>query len=574
MQEPCWQRNLRNVALSLIVLQSVILLFLVPLMTSQKMEKFGTKEVTSLTTWYYRKGVEEYRVTLPVALPSMPDEEMTFSTPLPLEFSSGTSICLRSSLSQVHVKVDGELIYNSGTAGSGGLIDSRWNLVQLPLSAAGKTLEISLVSNHAGRAGTLNEVVIGDESTILLNIVRRYGSGLIIGILIFLLGVLLLPLHFIMDKKSFPRQEAIYLSLFAMATSGWLLGESKMLQFFTGNGSFTTLLPFISLLLLPMPLVLYVEDFGELKNKWLLRTLFWAFVGNFIICNVLHFAGIADFYTTIPALHLLMIVAIISITAILVREAVARHNKRATYLLLAQSVLFISSLAGLVLFYRRDFSVTTIGLQIGLLCYIAVLSWYYYSKIKSLMQKNQETRYLRGLAYRDLLTGGKNRTAYYEDIPKYFNATSQKLSWLMLFDLNNLKDINDCYGHAAGDEALRTAFICIEECFAKYGSCYRIGGDEFAAFLDGPGEQEIEQAIQCFERTVREKDAQMPYEFQVALGFGWYDNTIYENFESLSQEVDRRMYANKVKQKIGRTAAPTPKEKPLAANHVASPKQG
>ncbi len=118
MQEPCWQRNLRNVALSLIVLQSVILLFLVPLMTSQKMEKFGTKEVTSLTTWYYRKGVEEYRVTLPVALPSMPDEEMTFSTPLPLEFSSGTSICLRSSLSQVHVKVDGELIYNSGTAGN------------------------------------------------------------------------------------------------------------------------------------------------------------------------------------------------------------------------------------------------------------------------------------------------------------------------------------------------------------------------------------------------------------------------------------------------------------------------
>lgn len=573
MEKAHKQPNINKLIFFAVGVLALCLLFVPAVLSGQTMERFGTHEVSHLTGFWYRHGQAQQEVTLPATLPSQPAEEVVFLTLLPKQLPKAAHICMRSSLSRVRISLEDKLLYDSGIEGSGGMIGSRWNLVSLPDLAAGKTLQISLVSNHAGRAGALNDVMLGSQNSILFYIIARYSSGLIVGSLTLLLGLLLLPLHFLMDKKLFSRQDTIYLSLFAIATGGWLIGESKMLQFFTTNLTFTTLLPFLSLLVAPIPLALYIEGVTQLPNKRLPRILFWAFIGNFLLCCTLHFTGIADFYTTLPLTHLLILVFIVSVTASMLREAICHHNKRAIYLLFAQSVLFASALAELVMFYLGEYAVTGIGLQLGLLCYVVLLGGYSYHEVGTLLKKNQETRYLRSLAYRDLLTGGKNRTAYYEDIPQYFNASTKTFSWLLLFDLNNLKQINDSYGHAAGDEALRNTFACIEQCFAQYGSCYRIGGDEFAAFLEGLSEQEIEQAIACFEEAVQQTNMQLPYDFKVALGFGWYDSMIYENFESLSHEVDRRMYANKVKQKITNATGPLEKVKtmPYAPLHPNRP---
>lgn len=572
MQKANKQKNFKAWVLFAVSCLALGLLAVPSALSQHRVGRFGTERVTYLANWECQHGNIIEPVVLPASVASQPGETVVFRTVLPRQLPDGASVCLRSSLSRVQIAAAGTLLYDSGSGGSGKLIGSRWNLVRLPVQAAGKTLEISLVSNHADRAGALNEAVLGSQSAILFDIVTHHGSGFVVGGLLLLLGLFLLPLHFLMDRKAFPRQEVIYLALFAIATSGWLLGESKMLQFFTGNETFTTLLPFLSLQIMPIPFVLYIESSGQLKKPWLTQIMFWAFVGSFVLCSTLHFTGTADFYTTLPLTHFLIVAAILVITATLLREAICRSNRSAVYLLLAQSVLFISGLIELWTFYQNDYNVTTISLQVGLLCYVVLLGGYSYSKVGMLLKKNQEARYLRSIAYQDLLTGGKNRTAYYEDIPKYFNSSGQTFSWLVLFDLNNLKSINDNYGHAAGDEALRSAFRCIEECFAPYGSCYRIGGDEFAAFLEGLSEQELEQTMQCFQEAVKQKNAQLPYEFKIAMGFGWYDHAIYENFESLSHEVDRRMYADKVKQKIAYATSTLEKVK-KQAGYTASPQR-
>ena len=50
-------------------------------------------------------------------------------------------------------------------------------------------------------------------------------------------------------------------------------------------------------------------------------------------------------------------------------------------------------------------------------------------------------------------------------------------------DLNQLKNINDTFGHHTGDELIIAAARCIEKAFGSMGTCYRIGGDEFCAVL-------------------------------------------------------------------------------------------
>ena len=54
---------------------------------------------------------------------------------------------------------------------------------------------------------------------------------------------------------------------------------------------------------------------------------------------------------------------------------------------------------------------------------------------------------------------------------------------LIVFDVDDFKHVNDVYGHVKGDLCLSIIANCIKKAYAKYGYCYRIGGDEFAAIL-------------------------------------------------------------------------------------------
>ena len=91
----------------------------------------------------------------------------------------------------------------------------------------------------------------------------------------------------------------------------------------------------------------------------------------------------------------------------------------------------------------------------------------------------------RCVCYADAMTGLKNRRAYEEQIlyledrPK----TEFKDLTVMMIDINELKRINDQYGHDGGDKAIKAFAGIIDEILSQYGSIYRIGGDEFAAFL-------------------------------------------------------------------------------------------
>lgn len=85
----------------------------------------------------------------------------------------------------------------------------------------------------------------------------------------------------------------------------------------------------------------------------------------------------------------------------------------------------------------------------------------------------------------DAMTGLKNRRAYESDILSLEEnpETARKNLVCLMFDINELKMINDRYGHDAGDRAIKAFAEIIKKIFGSYGNIYRIGGDEFAGFL-------------------------------------------------------------------------------------------
>jgi diguanylate cyclase (GGDEF)-like protein len=114
---------------------------------------------------------------------------------------------------------------------------------------------------------------------------------------------------------------------------------------------------------------------------------------------------------------------------------------------------------------------------------------------------------------------------------------------LIMIDMDRLKDINDTYGHPAGDEALRVVAAAIRSQVRRVDLATRYGGDEFVIVLPEASEadaQAIAQRISC------EIGARNPGPWHVSASFGVaaWENGIPTG-EELITRADRALYANK-----------------------------
>lgn len=106
------------------------------------------------------------------------------------------------------------------------------------------------------------------------------------------------------------------------------------------------------------------------------------------------------------------------------------------------------------------------------------------------------------MGIRDYLTGLKNRTSFQQAMVSYEKEQDQTLSCVYL-DADGLHEINNLYGHEAGDMLLKTVAKILADEFGDE-NVYRIGGDEFAAFCRGLCRTQVEAKIQNAKKGVEE----------------------------------------------------------------------
>ena len=90
------------------------------------------------------------------------------------------------------------------------------------------------------------------------------------------------------------------------------------------------------------------------------------------------------------------------------------------------------------------------------------------------------------LAYTDVMTGTLNRNAYERRLNTLRKETADLRDITVIaVDINDLKKLNDTYGHQTGDEALKTVAEFLLTSIGERAEVYRIGGDEFVCFAFG-----------------------------------------------------------------------------------------
>lgn len=145
----------------------------------------------------------------------------------------------------------------------------------------------------------------------------------------------------------------------------------------------------------------------------------------------------------------------------------------------------------------------------------------------------------------DLLTELSSRRAFYNEIEKVFQ-TSKKLknAVLMMADVDNLKYVNDNWGHGAGDLLLKKAAEILNSCSAKQKLVARLGGDEFVLLVYGEDSKETLQGyIDTLQDKLLEAELELPNQkkHSVSLSGGYIfcpeQSTDYEEMMRLADQV-------------------------------------
>ena len=155
----------------------------------------------------------------------------------------------------------------------------------------------------------------------------------------------------------------------------------------------------------------------------------------------------------------------------------------------------------------------------------------------------------RELAYTDSLTGVKNKRAFteaQESIQIDITAGTLNEFGIVVFDLNGLKMVNDTKGHDAGDVFIKDSCHIICESF-KHSPVYRIGGDEFVAFLKGEDYANREKLLNLFDLQMDKN--RTTGGIVIASGLEIYRSERADSFTTVFDRADKKMYERKRKLK-------------------------
>ncbi|MCC0644823.1 MULTISPECIES: EAL domain-containing protein [unclassified Clostridioides] len=147
----------------------------------------------------------------------------------------------------------------------------------------------------------------------------------------------------------------------------------------------------------------------------------------------------------------------------------------------------------------------------------------------------------------DILTNLLNRRAFYSQVrEKFENKEELKIAAFIMWDLDNLKYINDTYGHDAGDEYIRCAADILKKFISWNGIVSRLSGDEFYVFIYGYESKDsirtiINSVKTQMNNTLLKLHDGTEFKIRASAGISWYpsDST---NYDELMKYADFAMY--------------------------------
>lgn len=161
----------------------------------------------------------------------------------------------------------------------------------------------------------------------------------------------------------------------------------------------------------------------------------------------------------------------------------------------------------------------------------------------TVVSRNEDAYRITKLTYlkeTDIKTRVFNKNKYDEMVEEYYPKIDNIA--VVFWDINNLKKINDKYGHAAGDMAIEKLSSVLYEYSDDRRRVYRIGGDEFLFIIDNPSHNEVEDVVRNIEGKLDTYNSGNKVKISSAVGYSLGKG---KDIIEIVKSADECMYKNK-----------------------------
>ncbi len=486
-------------------------------------------------------------IHLPQSYNGKTNEVYVYTATIPEHLRNGISMRIRSSMQEIQVYIDNQIVFdNTYLENEGPLfapVASLWYFIDLSGCDDGCDIKIVNSSPVSTMSGMLNTIYYGDEGDLKAEILAANAWNVLFAVIVLVVSFV----GFLADifLNSTDSKRLVYLNIFFFSISVWILSELNVLQFIISS---RFIIGSISYLMIPVMFTSFIQFLKIVSLDRYRKPLDWISVGfilyliydliSTIFFNFHHFENM--FYLIVYASITLFILLVL-----LIYDAFIIHNKESLRYLLAISVLLLATTVTVLRFLLNDVNNMADGMIFGLAVFVAYLVYDTLIYIKRMLRLEGEAHYLKNIAYKDVLTGGLNRTKYEEDIDNHLNSFEKPHFRLVFLDINNLKMINDQLGHDIGDfvinEFYKQMTISFEGVEGSY--CYRIGGDEFAIIMDNTQESIYNDCLNDFVSQLKDVSSNHEYDIEGAIASDVFDFTT--SFAEFKRSVDLKMYEHK-----------------------------
>lgn len=500
--------------------------------------------------WYYLEDGRRIDITEDAC--QIEKAEVTICNRLPEYSGDGMYMSFQNMYHAIEVLVDGERIYQYGIEDKplfGKILGAVQCMVPLPADGGGKEIQVRMINVYGHeKIYFTGGIELAMEETIIFNTFRNNMEVFFFAVIMMFIGAVLITVFFwfYVKNREISYQAFFHMGIFAFLSAVWVLTDSRAAQFLFKNAVGACLLSHFSFMMFSIPLLNFVEAICDRKSK-AFTILKYMFILNFVVQMILYLTGISDFVRLLLVTHLLVAAAIISVIVYSVREMKKNSSYYIKGVMFAQVILIVGALISFMSFFNGDMLHYTKAFRTGLMIFVLLLMWMTARKTLETEEERMKTDFYKSLAYMDIMTKTKNRTAFEREIASIKESGSRyRRITVLLFDLNELKRVNDTLGHLAGDKIIAGAAECIKQVFGSLGESYRIGGDEFVVIVKNKTVDEEKLRLN-FAQTIRAYNEQENIKLSIAFGVarGEFTGKELRDMDVLLKRADEDMYKRK-----------------------------
>lgn len=449
--------------------------------------------------------------------------------------------------STVEVSLGGEVIYRYGQDlyKEGKTLGHGFFRIPLKEDYGGKELKIWLTVTEKDSYSSMEQIYIINSSESYIHTIADNFLTLMSSLTLITIGVVGLIASLSRKKYDRDTRTLTWISWFAIGMSVWMLCNDGLIYLIVPNLQVASVMEYYGVYATVIPVALF---FANVQSSVRYRKVFigfavFAIAANIIITSI-HICGGVHYIFWVPYIQIVMILLILFIIYTLFRSFRYESKQK----VLAYGMFFMGFVVLLELvrfnlykYFNGIFSISISLMPIGTLIFVSSMIYSYCIKIIESYYDRAEQEVLEKLAYMDVLTNTYNRNKC-EKIMDEMEKKRQP-GYLINFDLNGLKYVNDNFGHTQGDILLKNFSEILRNTFRDRGVTGRMGGDEFLVVMYEDDENKVRSFLADLDRNIVLWNKAHPDDkVSVSYGYAYYNGEKHIKLRNIYEQADAKMY--------------------------------